>query len=271
VSVHDETADAQYWYLFDALGSTMGLVDANGDLSGKLQYDAFGTVLAEENVPRSALFKYVGAYQYMPEEFEDMLLLWHRWYDPTVGRFVGKDAEEDGGPGLYAYPDAGTDPVGDADPSGLSSDGTSWTDYFWDVGYDYYVGEPLGMQMDPNYSFSDCFRCCMREHYASPWAGLPVIPVPKPVADALRPPQTWPSGKAFLKDPAHLPRLWYRHLIRVLNRRRPPGRQLDPLRGVEFLRKMWPYLVIAATYSLGSVGSCIGRCAGRKGSFVTYM
>ena len=30
VSVHDEAADAQYWYLFDALGSTMGLVDANG-------------------------------------------------------------------------------------------------------------------------------------------------------------------------------------------------------------------------------------------------
>ena len=91
VSVHDEAADAQYWYLFDALGSTMGLVDANGNLSGKLHYDAFGNVLAEENVPRSAFFRYVGAYQYMPEEFENMMLLWHRWYDPTVGRFVGRD------------------------------------------------------------------------------------------------------------------------------------------------------------------------------------
>ncbi len=92
VSVHDEAAEAQYWYLFDALGSTMGLVDAYGNLSGKLQYDAFGNVLEEENVPRSAFFKYVGAYQYMPEDFEDMMLLWHRWYDPTAGRFVGRDS-----------------------------------------------------------------------------------------------------------------------------------------------------------------------------------
>ncbi len=104
VSVHDEAPDAQYWYLFDALGSTMGLVDANGNLSGKLQYDAFGNVLAEEDVPRSAFFKYVGAYQYMPEEFEDMMLLWHRWYDPTVGRFVGRDRVlPKWGPTRYAY------------------------------------------------------------------------------------------------------------------------------------------------------------------------
>ena len=121
VSVHDEAAAAQYWYLFDALGSTMGLVDANGNLSGKLQYDAFGNVLAEEDVPRSAFFKYVGAYQYMPEEFEGMMLLWHRWYDPTVGRFVGRDAvRTERGRSAYRY--AFQRPTGLADARGLQFD-----------------------------------------------------------------------------------------------------------------------------------------------------
>ena len=101
VSVHDQAADAHYWCLFDALGSTMGLVDGSGNLCGKLQYDAFGNVLEEENVPRSAFLKYVGAYQYMPEEFEGMMLLWHRWYDPTVGRDVQR---ADLGVPLYLYP-----------------------------------------------------------------------------------------------------------------------------------------------------------------------
>jgi hypothetical protein len=101
VSVHDQAADAHYWCLFDALGSTMGLVDGSGNLCGKLQYDAFGNVLEEENVPRSAFLKYVGAYQYMPEEFEGMMLLWHRWYDPTVGRDVER---ADLGVPLYLYP-----------------------------------------------------------------------------------------------------------------------------------------------------------------------
>lgn len=103
VSVHDETADAQYWYLFDAMGSTMGLVDASGNLTGKLQYDAFGNVLEETNVPRSAFFKYVGAYQYMPEPFEGMMLLWHRWHEPGSGRFVAIAAGRAGDPDQQPY------------------------------------------------------------------------------------------------------------------------------------------------------------------------
>jgi hypothetical protein len=104
VSVHDEAAEAHYWYLFDALGSTMGLADANGNLSGKLQYDAFGNVLAEENVPRSAFFKYVGAYQYMPEQFEDMMLLWHGGHRGTQGTCATSPAEGRNGDGEQQEP-----------------------------------------------------------------------------------------------------------------------------------------------------------------------
>ncbi len=187
VSVHDEAPDAQYWYLFDALGSTMGLVDANGNLSGKLQYDAFGNVLAEEDVPRSAFFKYVGAYQYMPEEFEDMMLLWHRWYDPTVGRFVGRDRQPSRLSALlgypYAYPTSAADPTGYDPPRFWPEIAREPSTIGWPepppiVTYPVIPGEPRTpvtiLPFDP-LRYKKCMGGCLQFMSSEPWWGMTIF------------------------------------------------------------------------------------------------
>lgn len=77
------------WHLFDALGSTIGVVDADGDLTATKLYDAFGNLLSPYDSDGHP-YNYVGAYGYYDESF-DLMLLWHRWYDPKIGRFGSRE------------------------------------------------------------------------------------------------------------------------------------------------------------------------------------
>ena len=78
------------WHLFDALGTTIGLSDADGALTDTRLYDAFGNLLGSTGSATTP-FEYVGAYGYYNEPDVDFMLLWHRWYEQGVGRFGSHD------------------------------------------------------------------------------------------------------------------------------------------------------------------------------------
>ncbi|MBL8060692.1 MAG: hypothetical protein JNK63_08275 [Chthonomonas sp.] len=77
------------------------------------EFDAFGDALSPFST--GGLFGYGGAYGYQSDS-SSLQLLGHRWYDPTIGRFITKDPVQDGR-NWYAYCDS--EPVGRSDRNGL--------------------------------------------------------------------------------------------------------------------------------------------------------
>jgi RHS repeat-associated protein len=105
--------------LKDALGSTIALVDANGNLQATDSYDPFGNTTVSGTASSNPS-------QYTGRENEGNGLYFYRarYYSPLLGRFVSQDplGFAGSGPNLYAY--AGNDPVDFRDPSGLLGPGT---------------------------------------------------------------------------------------------------------------------------------------------------
>jgi RHS repeat-associated protein len=105
--------------LKDALGSTIALVDANGNLQTTYSYDPFGNTTVSGTASSNPS-------QYTGRENEGNGLYYYRarYYSPLLGRFVNQDplGFAGSGPNLYAY--AGNDPVDFRDPSGLLGPGT---------------------------------------------------------------------------------------------------------------------------------------------------
>jgi RHS repeat-associated protein len=107
--------------LQDTLGSTIALVDANGNLVTQYAYDPFGnTTVAGTANPNE--------FQYTGRENEGNGLYYYRsrYYSPVLHRFVSEDPLKlDGGdPNFYAF--VGDDPINFIDPSGLHTEVILW-------------------------------------------------------------------------------------------------------------------------------------------------
>jgi len=78
------------------------------------QYDAFGMPLATSGSSASP-FGYAGKSGYQEDSGSSLKLLWHRYYDPSAGRFLTRDPAKDSR-NWYAYcanrPTVGADPTG---------------------------------------------------------------------------------------------------------------------------------------------------------------
>ena len=79
------------------------------------RYDAFGNVLAATGTWKGP-FGYGGKFGYQTDE-ADMQLLGDRYYDSTIGRFLSRDAAQDGR-NWYSYGAGHHAPIGGADPTG---------------------------------------------------------------------------------------------------------------------------------------------------------
>lgn len=105
------TGGASYYYLFDRLGSVVGLVDSTGALVNSYSYDPYGAPrTATEQVPQP--YRYTSGYL-------DPTGLYHlqaRYYDPSLGRFTQPDPS---GQENNAYLYAGGNPCNNVDPTGL--------------------------------------------------------------------------------------------------------------------------------------------------------
>jgi len=107
-------ASDEEWYLADGLGSTTGLADAAGDVTGAYTYDAFGAVRSQSGATTE--------WSYTGEQVDatGLQYLRARYYDPALGRFLSRDPLTaspgwDGQP--YGY--ANANPVSRSDPTGL--------------------------------------------------------------------------------------------------------------------------------------------------------
>jgi RHS repeat-associated protein len=102
--------------LQDALGSTIALVDASGNLVTQYAYDPFGNTTVSGATNSNAS-------QYTGRENEGNGLYFYRarYYSPLLGRFVSQDPMgfAGSGPNLYAY--AGNSPTNFTDPFGMQT------------------------------------------------------------------------------------------------------------------------------------------------------
>jgi RHS repeat-associated protein len=105
-----------YTPLKDALGSTMALVDASGNLVTQYAYDPFGNTTVSGATNSNAL-------QYTGRENEGNGLYFYRarYYSPCTGRFISEDPLGFGGgdENLYGY--VFDNPTNLSDPSGMQT------------------------------------------------------------------------------------------------------------------------------------------------------
>ncbi|MFF9395297.1 RHS repeat-associated core domain-containing protein [Streptomyces griseoluteus] len=109
------TGGKSYYYLTDAIGSVIGLVDVDGNKVDTYTYSPRGVrLLAQSTEPVAQPYRFAGNYQ-------DPTGLYHlnaRYYDANIGRFTQPDPSgQEKNPYLYAE----GDPVNRIDPDGLFS------------------------------------------------------------------------------------------------------------------------------------------------------
>lgn len=104
----------QEYYLYDGLGSTTDLTDDDADVVASYGYDVFGAV-------RNQTGSSPNEFTFTGEQVDGTGLqyLRARYYDPEVGRFLGRDPL----PFVNRYAYVGNNPVNFVDPTGLHCKG----------------------------------------------------------------------------------------------------------------------------------------------------
>ena len=103
------------FYHGDALGSTRGITDGTQSVTDSQLFDAFGNTVSRTGTTPTP-FGFVGKQQYQSDSDSSLQLLGHRYYDPSIGRFLSSDPAK-AGTNWYAY--CYNNPLNQADPLGL--------------------------------------------------------------------------------------------------------------------------------------------------------
>jgi RHS repeat-associated protein len=164
------THPSAYYYLHDALGSTMGLLtdypEAN-DWNEFYRYDAWGNIVDGSDIDNPFLW----AGYYHDEETNDYYCN-NRYYKPTLARWTQND------------------PLG-TNPASFDESNPLWADrqYFDGMNvYQYCNSQPI-IYLDPSglgfWTFVDCFNDCLKDNdpidmaLEAAIAGLVAGPIPK--------------------------------------------------------------------------------------------
>ncbi len=108
--------DQIYYFKLDHLGTPQEMVDKEGELVWSVKYKAFGQTLLKYVEKVNCPFRFQG--QYYDEE-TGLHYNRHRYYDPSVARFISQDPIGLlGGVNLYRYV---PNPIGWVDPLGLTA------------------------------------------------------------------------------------------------------------------------------------------------------
>ncbi len=118
--VDERTPSGAYYYLFDGLGSIVGLTDSNGTLVSTYQYDPYGNLTSSTGSVANP-WRFAGGY------FDSSTGLYKfgtRYYDSAIGRWSQQDpvrGQLNDPTSLNRYLYAGDDPVNFTDPIGRIS------------------------------------------------------------------------------------------------------------------------------------------------------
>ena len=115
----ERRGSASKFYHGDALGSTRGITDSTQAVTDSQLYDAFGNTMSKTGTTPTP-FGFVGKAQYQSDSDSGLQLLGHRYYDPSLGRFLSSDPIQ-AGDNWYAYCD--NNPLKRTDPEGLQAKG----------------------------------------------------------------------------------------------------------------------------------------------------
>jgi len=112
----ERTSAGNYYYLFDGLGSVVGLTDSGGNLVATYRYDPFGKTVASTGTVTNP-WQFGGAYL---DSYTGLYKMGLRYYDPTLGRFTQQDPKVawDNPIGWNRYVYGQDDPVDNSDPTG---------------------------------------------------------------------------------------------------------------------------------------------------------
>ena len=116
VLAQESAGGSVLWALTDQLGTVKDLVDSSGSVANHVRYDSFGGVVSQSNSALGSRYGFTG------REFDAETGLYYyraRYYDASVGRFIGEDPSgfDAGDVNLYRY--VGNSPVDNVDPFGL--------------------------------------------------------------------------------------------------------------------------------------------------------
>jgi RHS repeat-associated protein len=115
--VSQRSASGTHYYLFDGLGSVVGLTDSSGRLVNTYKYDPYGKQTNAEQ-PVDNPWRFASGYTDLPTGF---VKFGTRYYDPVVMRWTQRDPERGSVKdplSLNPYIYSGNNPVGNSDPSG---------------------------------------------------------------------------------------------------------------------------------------------------------
>ena len=101
-----------HYYLYDYRGSTVALIDADGEVTNRYAYDEYGKLVYQQDSTDRNPFLYCGAYGVMREG--ELYYMRARYYDPT-NRFLSEDGIWN--TNLYTY--CSNNPISYHDPTGL--------------------------------------------------------------------------------------------------------------------------------------------------------
>jgi len=103
---------AVQWYLYDGLGSVVGLVDESGNVTNSRKYDVYGS---PRNAQTGSAHCFVGGLGHTSDAETGLIYMRARYMDPATGRFVSEDPKQNGS---NWFPYASANPVNVSDPDG---------------------------------------------------------------------------------------------------------------------------------------------------------
>ena len=112
-----------YYVASDAMGSVTAILDEDGNVLERRNYDAFGamTCMTPDGTPvtESPTGVDVGFQGQIRDDVTGLYQMGYRWYNPALGRWLSLDLIGlNGGVNLQSF--AANTPISESDPSGLS-------------------------------------------------------------------------------------------------------------------------------------------------------